>query len=74
LTKFVDKDEIGKALAIVLRAQANIVELAKAASLGRSNLYRSFSQHRDPQLRTVVDFLDALGLRLATVPATGTQG
>jgi probable addiction module antidote protein len=65
-----DIAEIGKALETVLRAQENVVEFAKRASLQRSSLYRSFSQRRDPQLSTVVNFLSALGLRLAVIPAS----
>jgi probable addiction module antidote protein len=63
-----DIAEIRKALESVLRAQENVVEFAKRASLERSSLYRSFSQRRDPQLTTVVDFLSALGLRFAVKP------
>jgi DNA-binding phage protein len=63
--------EIGKALETVRRAQENVVEFARRASLQRSSLNRSFSQRRDLQLGTVVNFLSALGLRLAVIPLGG---
>lgn len=68
-----DIGEIGKALESVLRAQENVVEFAKRASLERSSLYHSFGHRRDPQLSTVVDFLSALGLRLTVVPPSKAE-
>jgi probable addiction module antidote protein len=65
--------EIGKALAAVLRAQENVAEFAKRASLERSSLYRTFTGSRDPQFSTVVLFLQALGLRLAVVVMSAGQ-
>jgi probable addiction module antidote protein len=62
-----DTVAIVKALDDTLRAQENIVEFAKKASLERSSLYRSFSPNRDPQFSVVVHFLRALGLRFAVV-------
>jgi probable addiction module antidote protein len=62
-----DTVAIVKALDDTLRAQENVVEFAKKASLDRSSLYRSFSPNRDPQFSTVVHFLRALGLRFAVV-------
>jgi probable addiction module antidote protein len=58
---------IAKALNDTLRAQENVAEFSKKASLERSSLYRSFSPNRDPQFSTVVHFLRALGLRFAVV-------
>ena len=62
-----DTVAIVKALDDTLRAQENVVEFSKRASLERSSLYRSFSPNRDPQFSTVVHFLRALGLRFAVV-------
>jgi probable addiction module antidote protein len=62
-----DSVVIAKALNDMLRAQENVVEFSKRASLERSSLYRSFSPKRDPQFSTVVHFLRALGLRFAVV-------
>ena len=62
-----DTVAIVKALDDALRAQENVVEFSKRASLERSSLYRSFGPNRDPQFSTVVLFLCALGLRLAVV-------
>ena len=62
-----DTVAIVKALDDTLRAQENVVEFSKRASLERSSLYRSFSSNRDPQFSTVVHFLRALGLRFGVV-------
>ena len=63
-----DTFAIVKALDDTLRAQENIVEFSKKASIARSSLYRSFSPNRDPEFSRVVHFLRALGLRFAVVP------
>ena len=63
-----DTVAIVKALDDTLRAQENIVEFSKKASIARSSLYRSFSPNRDPEFSRVVHFLRALGLRFAVVP------
>jgi probable addiction module antidote protein len=62
-----DTVAIVKALDDTLRAQENIVEFSKKASIGRSSLYRSFTPNRDPQFSRVVHFLRSLGLRFAIV-------
>ena len=62
-----DTIAIVKALDDTLRAQENVLEFAKKASIARSSLYRSFSPNRDPQFSRVVHFLRALGLRFAVV-------
>lgn len=77
LTRAFEKSDIGeivKALENVLRAQENVVEFAKATSLERSSLYRAFNQSHDPQFSTVVQFLHALGLRLAVESSRRSNG
>jgi len=64
-----DTVAIVKALDDTLRAQENVLELAKKASIERSSLYRSFRPNKDPQFSTVIHFLRALGLRFAVVPS-----
>ena len=63
-----DTFAIVKALDDTLRAQENVLEFSKKASIARSSLYRSFSPNRDPEFGRVVHFLRALGLRFAVVP------
>jgi probable addiction module antidote protein len=63
-----DTVTIVRALDDTLRAQENVVQFSRRASLWRSSIYRSFSGTRDPQFSTVVHFLRALGLRFAVVP------
>ena len=62
--------EIVKALENALRAQENVVEFAKRASMDRQTLYRAFRQPHVPQFSTVIHFLHALGLHLAVVAMT----
>src|SRR5215813_5650115 len=42
-----------------------MTEIAKAAGLGRSSLYRALSPDGNPEFATVASVLKALGLRLA---------
>jgi len=42
-----------------------MTEIAKAAGLARSNLYKALSPHGNPEFTTVASVLKALGLRLA---------
>jgi DNA-binding phage protein len=60
-----DTVKIVEAFAETLRAQENVSEFALNASLYRSSLYRAFTHPHVPKMRTVIEFLQALGLRLA---------
>jgi probable addiction module antidote protein len=76
LTLAFEKSDIGaivKALEGLLRAQENVVEFAKTSSLQRVSLYRAFGKSRVPQFSTVLNFLKALGLRLAVVPLANNE-
>jgi probable addiction module antidote protein len=44
-----------------------MTEIAKAADLGRSNLYKALSPEGNPEFATVASVLKALGLRLSVV-------
>jgi probable addiction module antidote protein len=50
-----------------------MTEIAKAAGLGRSSLYRALSPDGNPEFATVASVLKALGLRLA-VAREGVSG
>jgi len=60
----------GVPLAIVTAARAkNMVHLARAAHLSRSNLYRLLGGERgDLKLRTALRLLDALGMKIEVKP------
>ena len=68
-----DTAAIVRALDDTLRAQENVVQFSRRASLWRSSIYRSFSGTRDPQFCTVVNFLRPLGLRFAVVPLSPSR-
>lgn len=59
-----DLDLAIEALAEVVRSYDNVSELARAANLSRENLYRSFAFPCMPRFRTVLIFLNELGLQL----------
>lgn len=69
-----DLDLAVGALAEALRAQENVSELARKATLSRENLYRSFAFPRIPRFRTVLSFLDGLGLQLGVERLPSTEG
>lgn len=59
-----DLDLAIEALAEVVRSHDNVSELARATNFSRENLYRSFAFPCIPRFRTVLNFLNALGLQL----------
>jgi probable addiction module antidote protein len=58
-----DPDLMKKALGDVARAKG-MTEIARAAGLGRANLYKALSPDGNPEFATVAKVLRALGLRL----------
>lgn len=52
------------ALGNVIRAQG-FSEVAKSAELGRESLYKSISAAGNPRLKSVLDILRVLGLRIS---------
>lgn len=60
-----DLDLAVEALSDTLRSQDNVSELARTTVLSRENLYRAFSLPRIPRFRTVLNFLNAIGLQFA---------
>jgi probable addiction module antidote protein len=68
LTRVFKTDEMTQTAAAfsdVLRAQENIVALAKGMMTTGPSLYRAFRERHVPRFGIVVSFLHALGLRLA---------
>jgi probable addiction module antidote protein len=59
-----DPDLLKLALGHVARSKG-MTEIAKAAGLGRSSLYRALSPDSNPEFATVASVLKALGLRLS---------
>jgi probable addiction module antidote protein len=60
---------ITNAFSKTLRAQGNVVVFAKKVNIHRVSLYHSFTAPCVPKLDTVLSVLNALGLRLAVIPA-----
>lgn len=53
------------ALRNVAEAQGGIAQLAEKANLNRESLYKMLSERGNPELRSLVALLHALGFRLA---------
>ncbi len=58
-----DPDLLKAALGDIARAKG-MTEIAEAAGLGRTNLYKALSPEGNPEFATVAKVLRALGLRL----------
>jgi len=58
-----DPDLLKAALGDIARAKG-MTEIARAAGLGRTNLYKALSPDGNPEFATVAKILKALGLRL----------
>lgn len=58
-----DPDLLKVALGDIARAKG-MTEIAEAAGLGRTNLYKALSPDGNPEFATVARVLKALGLRL----------
>jgi len=61
-----DPDLLKAALGDIARAKG-MSEIAAAAGLGRTNLYKALSPDGNPEFATVALVLQALGLRLSVV-------
>ena len=59
-----DPDLLKAALGDIARTKG-MTELARAAGLGRANLYKALSPEGNPEFVTVARVLKALGLRLS---------
>ncbi len=59
-----DPELLRDALGHIARSKG-MTEIAKAAGLGRSSLYRALSPDGNPEFATVAGVLKALGLRLS---------
>ncbi|WP_417701641.1 addiction module antidote protein [Pseudomonas sp.] len=62
-----DAGYIAKALGVVARAKG-MTELARETGLSREQLYRSFSEHGNPTLKTMLAVMKALGIEMAARP------
>jgi probable addiction module antidote protein len=61
--------EIAAALGAVARARG-MTEIAAKTGLTRQALYKALSEDGNPELATIAKVAEALGFRLALVPAT----
>lgn len=55
------------ALKNVIQAQGGMTKIAKKARLGRESLYKTVSEHGNPEFRTIAALTHALGLELRFV-------
>lgn len=62
-----DASYIAKAMGIAARAKG-MSEIAKEAGLSREQLYRSFSEHGNPTLKSMLAVMKALGVDMTARP------
>ncbi|AGI26877.1 putative transcriptional regulator [Pseudomonas sp. ATCC 13867] len=62
-----DASYIAKAMGVVARAKG-MTELARETGLSREQLYRSFSEHGNPTLKTLLAVMNALGIEMTVRP------
>ncbi len=62
-----DSAYIAKAMGVVARAKG-MTELARETGLSREQLYRSFSEHGNPTLKTLLAVMRALNVDLRVQP------
>ena len=62
-----DASLIAAALGDVARAKG-MTKISKQTGFGRESLYKTLSKEGNPELATVMKVLDAVGLKLTTVP------
>lgn len=62
-----DAAYIAKAMGVVARAKG-MTELARETGLSREQLYRSFSEHGYPTLKTLLAVMNALGIEMTVRP------
>jgi len=62
-----DAAYIAKAMGIAARAKG-MSEIAREAGLSREQLYRSFSEHGNPTLKSMLAVMKALGVDLSVRP------
>lgn len=64
---------IAKAMGIAARAKG-MSEIAREAGLSREQLYRSFSEHGNPTLKSMLAVMKALGVDINVSAAAGISG
>jgi probable addiction module antidote protein len=62
-----DASYIAHALGVVARAKG-MTEIAHKTGLSREQLYRSFSEHGNPTLKTTIAVMQALGVDITAKP------
>jgi len=63
-----DQDELMVALRRVATAFGGVGQVAEAADLNATTLYRTLSRRGNPELKSLTAILKALGLRIAVQP------
>jgi probable addiction module antidote protein len=63
-----DQDELMVALRRVATAFGGVGQIAEAADLNATTLYRTLSRRGNPELKSLTAILKAMGLRIAVQP------
>lgn len=68
-----DQDELMVALRRMTAAFGGVTQVAEAADLNATTLYRTLSPRGNPELRSLAAILAAMGLRIAIQPLPATR-
>ncbi|MEI6208025.1 MAG: addiction module antidote protein [Desulfuromonadales bacterium] len=69
-----DKETFLLALRNIAEANGGMKAVADKAHLNRESLYRTLSSRGNPEIRTVLNLLHGMGLRLTVEPELQTHG
>jgi len=64
-----DVDAFLESLQRLAKAKGGMAKIARKTGLSRESLYRTLSRRGNPQFRTVLGVIDALGMRVRIEPA-----
>lgn len=68
-----DEGELLQALQRLSKAFGGVGEIASRADLNAKSLYRTLSAQGNPEMKTLVAILKAMGMRLSVKPLAETQ-
>lgn len=68
-----DQEEVLLALRRIASAFGGVPKLAEQAELNAKTLYRTLSAHGNPEMKSLIAILKAMGMRLAVEPIDGVH-
>lgn len=69
-----DESDLMLAIRSLSKAYGGVQEIARHAEVNAHTLYRTLSEHGNPELKTLSSILRAMGMRLAVQPIQHVHG